>query len=193
MLIPDDPGGDGVLAVDPGTGVPAYQYMDAGVVTITADQTITMVQTLGESYSGETPAGSSMFHAGQLVTVEIAGNHGDPPEVSLTYTAPGPLEITQPTGSAFIFDRTQDASFTWTATYGDSVYLYMRVSLLTLICEWPMADQKGTVPASLLSRMPEATTTATLSAQTMHEEDHGRWRIQAGADASGSSVDVTLR
>jgi hypothetical protein len=195
-------GGPGTL---PGTNVniDEAEYLPGGIVTITADQTITMVpQDDPQTYPvplvpvpyrvGVAPVdGASVFHPGQTVTVEIAGNGGDPPAVSLSYTAPAQIEVTKPAGSVFDFDRTLDAAFTWTPTYGDSVFVDF--DYYGLSCEWPMAKGRGSVPATLLSRLPAGTTTAKFYGQTAQVEDHGRWRIHAGALASGTSVRVTFR
>jgi hypothetical protein len=185
-------------AVDPATGTPGVapppEYLDAGQVTITANQTITLTRGSDGVYTGDPTTNSPMFHGGQTVTVEIAGNDDDPPGVSLTYAAPGQLDVTSPTGSAFTFDRTQNATFTWTPTYGDSVYLYMYTSSYTgeISCEWPMADGQAVIASSLLSGLSPGTAFASLHAQAMRTLDRGRWRITAGAYSYGIPADVTL-
>jgi hypothetical protein len=186
------PGGTGV---DPATGAPSApppEYLDAGRVTITANQTITLARGSDGTYGGSTPTSSPMFLAGQTVTVEISGNDGDPPGVSLTYSAPGQLQVTSPTGSAFTLDRTQNATFTWTPTYGDSADLCMSSDSGQISCEWPMADGQAVVPSSLLSGLSPGTASASLYAEARQVLDRGRWRITAGALSYGSSVVVTL-
>jgi hypothetical protein len=91
------------------------------------------------------------------------------------------------------FDRTQNATFTWTATYGDSVYLYMSADSGQIFCEWPMADGQAAISSSLLSKLPAGTASATLQAEAKQTLDRGRWRITASALSYGSPADVTLR
>jgi hypothetical protein len=191
---------------DPATGpTDFYDYLSGGIVTIAADQTITMVPQAdpvprtspgpldhGPYTVGGAPVDTaSVFHPGQVVSVEIAGNGGDPPAVSLSYTAPGQVEVTTPAGSAFDFDRTLDATFTWTPTSGDVVLVDFNDYGLS--CEWPMDKGRGSVPAALLSRLPAGAATATFTGGTRQVEDHGRWRMHAGAYASATSVPVTFR
>jgi hypothetical protein len=168
--------------------------LEAGTVTVVAEQTVSLVRQSGGAYPLVWSPGT-LFSPGQAITVDIPGNQGDPPPFAATLAGPGPVTLTSPTGSGILVDRAQGITFNWTAASGQYVVVAVGSSpnAGNVSCQWPMADGQGLLPASLLQALPPGITSVDVQTTSFVDRDIGKWRLFVSALADSAVFDVTLQ
>jgi hypothetical protein len=169
----------------------ATPTIDAGNVTVTGAQTITLERETGYYWWSE----GTLFDPGQTIAVEIQGNHRDPPPFATKIVGPGSVTVLSPTGSSITADRAQGITFGWTPTTGDYVVVGTTDRLgatVDVTCVWPMSAGQGVVPASVLGTLAPGFTAFSVESESLVDQRVGHWLFAVGAFVQSAIVNITL-
>jgi hypothetical protein len=167
--------------------------LEGGSVTIEGKSTVTLARDADGRYAPTTTPSGNMFDPGQKLAFSIAGNQDDPPAFSFELQAPGYVLLDGPPGP---LDRNQDATFTWSPSFGDQVAISIGTptSEVMVTCNWPMAAGKGTLTSSVLRQIPNESIRIYHSSESTKTETRSGWRVTVIATEQHADViDLALR
>jgi hypothetical protein len=105
-------------------GLASATVFDAGAVTVTANEELTVERGDNGQYSAWIPR-ATLWSPGQPITVKVAGAHDNPPAFVTRLSGPGPITVLQPSGNDIVVERNRGLVVTWTKGVGQEVGLML--------------------------------------------------------------------
>ncbi len=174
----------------PGGDLPQPSRDDVGTIEVTGGAITPSLALPTDWYNNGALRQGLAWSGGEPIRFSASGRTGSFPAFDRTLVAPSLVTVTKPAlpvHDPLTLDPSKDIELTWTyagAAAGKvtaSLTLSGRQALSRITCNYPVADQRGSVPASLLAQLPIGQTNeyAGFSVQQSEDEelDISDWHV----------------